>query len=236
MKILPDGWGIASVEDISAVLNSVHNVFQPCFGGNLNPQQLIVAHHNNANPVTLREAGMIFLSAKDNNWCQYAYQFAHEYCHFQFFCQVAQQMRWFEESLCELASYFFLPRIAELWAKSPPYPNWRPYAPNFINYVELDQRKATPFNLDFSVDTENLINLVKNEYNREKNAYVAVTLAPIFQENPALWSVIHYIADIPKKLSFAESLQCWYGLCPDKHRRSIEKIAAIFSLSLQTSP
>lgn len=231
MKIVNLGWGAAQDRDILAVLNSVHAVFEPCFGQTMNKKEPIICYRDEG-PMVLNKDSIIFLSVKGLYWSQFAYQFAHEYCHFQIGREVPQQMRWFEESICELASYFFLPRIAERWTISPPYTNWRSYAPNFVSYVENDRRKATPIDLDFSTETETLIHLMKDEYDRAKNAYVAITLEPIFQEDPTLWSSIPYIADIPNGLSFPESLLYWYNLCSDIHRVSIEKIARAFSIEI----
>ena len=168
-------WGEADLENIREVLESVDRVFQPCFGASMNINNLLVIHRDDC-PVTYSDQNLIFLSAENRFWCQYAYQFAHEYCHFQIGGNVPQQLRWFEESLCELASYFFLPRIGDLWKTNPPYPNWKDYAENFREYSLNDQQKATPFDLAFLDNPSVLVYLIQNEYDRPKNAYVAIEL------------------------------------------------------------
>lgn len=144
-----------------------------------------------------------------------------------------RQLRWFEESLCELASYFFLPRIADLWEINPPYLNWKDYAENFRDYSIYDQQKATPFALDFSDNSDIWVHLIHNEYDRPKNAHVALKLLPIFEANPELWSVVHVIRKVPKNLSFSESMCCWRDLSPVAFRRDIETIAQFFSVTLR---
>jgi hypothetical protein len=43
---------------------------------------------------------------------------------------------WFEESLCETASFFALREVIHTWEKAPHYPNWNTYAPSLKSYVQ----------------------------------------------------------------------------------------------------
>ena len=228
------GWGEAIPENICAVIGSVDRVFRPCFGSSMNTNDLLVIHSDD-HPSTYSHHNVILLSARERRWSQYAYQFAHEYCHFQIDGNVPQQLRWFEESLCELASYFFLPRIGDIWKTNPPYPNWVDYAENFRKYTIHDQQKATPFDLDFSDNPNTLAHLIQNEYDRPKNSYVALKLMPVFESNPCLWSVVHLIKSVPKNLTFSDSLRCWRDLSPKEFRGDIETIAQIFSVTSSAS-
>lgn len=234
MYIDGQGWGEAIQENIGAVLESVDRVFRPCFGSSMNTNDLLVIHSDD-HPVTYSNHNVILISAEDRFWCKYAYQFAHEYCHFQIGGDVPRQLRWFEESLCELASYFFLPRIGDLWQTNPPYPNWKDYAENFREYSMQDQQKATPFDLVFLDNPSVLMYLIQNEYDRPKNAYVAIKLMPVFEANPCLWSVVHLIKNVPKNSTFSEFLRCWRDLSPEEFRKDIGMIARIFSIVLQGS-
>jgi len=231
MHLDGQGWGEAVRENILAVLESVDCVFRPCFGSSMNTNDLLVIHSDD-HPVTYSNHNVILLSAEDRFWCKYAYQFAHEYCHFQIGGNVPQHLRWFEESLCELASYFFLPRIGDLWKANPPYPNWKDYAENFREYSLHDQQKATPFDLAFLDNPSALVHLIQNEYDRSKNAYVAIKLLPLFEANPCLWSVVHLIRNIPENLTFSEYLRCWRDRSPEEFRKDIGMIAQVFSIVL----
>ena len=74
------------------------------------------------------------LTATERHWCQYAYQFAHEFCHLvidPYRCE-GDVTQWFEEVVCELASVFVLRRMAERWRSHPPYPNWHPILPHWL--------------------------------------------------------------------------------------------------------
>ncbi|MBR3610174.1 MAG: hypothetical protein IKL57_01730 [Oscillospiraceae bacterium] len=231
MHLDEQGWGEAVLENIWAVLESVDRVFRPCFGSSMNTNDLLVIHCDD-HPVTYSDYNVILLSAGNRFWCQYAYQFTHEYCHFQIGGNVPRQLRWFEESLCELASHFFLPRIGDLWKINPPYPNWKDYAENFQKYSMLDQQKAIPFDLDFSDNQDSLVHLIQNEYDRPMNTYVALKLMPVFEATPQLWSVVHIIKSISKDLTFSESLRCWKNLSPEEFRKDIDTVAEIFSIAL----
>ena len=231
MYLDEQGWGEADPRDIRAVLESVDHVFRPCFGSSMNTNDLLVIHIDD-HPVTYSNHNVILLSVEETYWNQYAYQFAHEYCHFQIGGNVPQQLRWFEESLCELASYFFLPRIGDLWKTNPPYLEWKDYAEKFQKYSLHDQQKATPFDLDFLDNSSAWAHLIQNEYDRPKNAYVAIKLMPVFEANPCLWSVVHHIKSVPKNLTFSESLRCWRDFSPEKFRKDIGMIAQIFSIVL----
>lgn len=227
----PQGWGEARLPDIHQILHSVYQVFIPCFQDTMNPRDVLVVHSAD-HPVTYRFQGTILLSAHDRFWCNYAYQFAHEFCHFQIRSSVPQQLRWFEESLCELASYYFLPRISALWKTNPPYPHWITYADNFTTYVQKDMQKAEPFDLNFSNNPPILEHLTRNEYDRAKNSYIALKLLPIFDSAPNLWSSIHLLSDIPDGLGLIDSLRRWHNLAPEKHRCSIQQILRVFSIEI----
>ena len=59
----------------------------------------------------------VFLAARDDYWCQFAYQFSHELCHvLSDYERLGEGPNgWFHEAICELASVFTLRRMAERW-------------------------------------------------------------------------------------------------------------------------
>ena len=70
------------------------------------------------------------LTARDLKWCKFAYQFGHEFCHI---LSGHDRLRdnpnkWFHESICELASFFVLRRMAERWPAEPPFSHWADYS------------------------------------------------------------------------------------------------------------
>ena len=105
--ITPGGWGNVELQDICQVLNSVDMAFQPCFGENISRFPVTVIHvQNSDSPYCNRTDRFVYLTTEGTHWCQYAYQFSHEYCHLQIPRKVQSRLRWFEESICELASFY----------------------------------------------------------------------------------------------------------------------------------
>lgn len=231
-----NGWGVGKVQDIKKVLDSVHMQFAVCFGEeNMNHNNVIVAHNSiDTTPRCYRNQHIIILSAKDRLWSQYAYQFAHEYCHYQIQGDVSPTLRWFEESICELSSYFFMICMSQAWEIHPPYENWREYAPCLLDYARnAANENPTKFDLDFSnPENPNPSYLETHEYDRGKNAYVAVKLLPIFLKAPRLWHAVTILSQIPHDLDFRTSLQHWNAISPEECKESIAEVARIFSLQL----
>ena len=76
---------------------------------------------------------------RDRQQNQYAYQFAHEFCHVLSGYEGLEgnPNNWFHETICELASVFTLRRMAERWPTHPPYPNWAGYSKHLLEYALL---------------------------------------------------------------------------------------------------
>lgn len=233
INLSTDGWGSADPENIYMVLKSVQSVFIPCFGIDvMNPSPVTICHLcEKDSPRCLRDRKVIYLNVSGRLWSKFAYQFAHEYCHYQIPQDVASSLRWFEESICELASYYFMPLISDLWIVKPPYPNWREYAPHFREYALADENKAEAFELDFSkLENPTIEYLERIEYDRLKNAFVARQLKPIFLDTPTLWSEIPLLCNIPLGLPFRDAMSVWNHIASVQHQDAIARIAKVFSL------
>ncbi len=231
MAILIDrnAWTASLRPDLEEVLKSIHQLFVPCFEIVHQRPLIVTKIESSQSPCCNREAGIIYLSADGTYWCQYAYQFSHEYCHFQITRDVAPPFRWFEETICELASYFFLFLADISWSDSPPYPHWRSYASSFSVYVNNAMMKAEPFDTNFTDESNDiLLYLMGNCEDRCKNAYIAKLLLPIFQSDPTLWSVVPLLCEIPETLSFEDALHFWCEISPVVHKNSINQISQIF--------
>ncbi len=86
---------------------------------------------------------VIQLTCKDPRWNQYAYQFAHEFCHLLSGYEDLEgnPNNWFHETICELASVFTLRRMGEQWATHPPYANWTDYSKSLLKYAAQRQKR-----------------------------------------------------------------------------------------------
>ena len=75
----------------------------------------------------LNQPYIIKLTAKDNYWCQYVYEFAHEFCHVlsNHSRLIGCKNEWFHEAICELASIFTLRRMSRKgWFESEGVFQW----------------------------------------------------------------------------------------------------------------
>ena len=68
---------------------------------------VITIQQQRPNPVCYRENNLIILSCD-------AYQLAHEMCHLMIPNDVVPELRWLEESICELSSFFFSSRAFKI--------------------------------------------------------------------------------------------------------------------------
>jgi len=175
------------------------------------------------------------LATGSTYWAQYAFQFAHEFCHILCgYTAKEKANKWFEESLCELASLFALRRMAETWAKKPPYPNWRSFAPNLASYAEnrMKGHRLPPGKTLAQWYRENEAALRKNATDRERNLVVATALLPLFEAQPEHWPAVESLnaGASGQQRSFAEYLADWHRNAPAKHRQFIATIASRFGI------
>ncbi len=197
------------LNDVVAVLDSVKKLFSLYFNTvDDKPLSIINQKPNIDAPQIVYEINTIYLNVSGRYWCQYIYQFSHEFCHCMNWGHVVQPMRWFEESLCELASHFFLLKSYEKWKVDPPYPNWKDYAENILNYEISSKTDVSNFNIIELFDSKSAIlqSLEKDEYQRSLNKYLALELLPYFKDSPTLWHIVPKLTSLPNGNSFEENL------------------------------
>lgn len=203
------------------------------------PATQISFSEDRENPICDRMSGLIILTSDPSTWNQLAYQLSHEMCHRVIPNEVVKNLRWLEESICELSSYFFLPALTKYlrgnkrilkMAKSN-----RPYYPEFKKYVSSDRKKAEHMDLSsFASETPSgeLQLLINNCELREKNAYIATSLLPVFNKYPRTWHAVPFLCDLSPDLSLEASLIEWIELSPEECHIGLRKIATIFGIEL----
>jgi hypothetical protein len=248
LNIEKKGWGKGWHIERKYVLYSAGNTFLDYFP-QVAPLTLIIKHaDSNHAPVTLYQKGpngefQILLSAQDNYWDKYAYQFSHELCHI--LCKYEKvnldqkpYNQWFEEAICETASLFVLRQMTLDWQKNAPYKHFRTYAPAFKDYAQrvIDQ---TDINLSPNIELSqwyqhNEKQLREDYLLRDKERIVAAMLLPLFEETPEHWQAIAFLNEPPFEPAkkFACYLSDWHHLVPEKHKGFVRKIAALFDLSI----
>jgi hypothetical protein len=189
----------------------------------------------------------IGLNVQGNHWAQFAYQFAHEFCHAlaghsndwkKPWIRETKANHWLEESLCETASLFALRAMGEVWKSSPPFPNWKSYAGSLTQYA-AERLANTAASLPAGVRfgdwfRENEAALRANSTLREKNNIVAMKLLPVFEKQPAGWESIacfNLAKGDPAKSLVAHFAQ-WSGVAPPGQREFIAKVATVFGIGI----
>ena len=236
IEVSPGNWGEAEVRDIQLLLDTVAAEFLAHIGPLDRTIQLRVVPRGGAPKVRYEKARdgryVVQLTARDQRWFQYVFQFSHELCHvlsnfdhkepIDGSERVDERNQWFEESLCETASLFTLRRLAVQWETSPPSRNWSGYGSTLSAYarhlMNEAHRHLPPGQSFHDWYEENKQVLSDNPYLREKNELVAANLLPLFEANPELWQSIRYLNPLKTSAgkSFALYLTDWRVASPDK--------------------
>lgn len=209
------------------VLETLFSVMNPFLPIVSIPNTMISISQSYETPICIREQHTIQLNCSYRSWCQLTYQLAHELCHMCIPDDVTNNLRWFEESICELSSYYFLPLLTDYWKRHKINlisSDSKPYATFFSSYVVDDMRKASSFNL-----TGNLQKLYNNCYDRHSNAYVAIQLLPIFQSYPNTWKSVPFLHELDSSQNFSDSLKQWLEIAPTESHSGLLQICQLFA-------
>ena len=228
----------SSQADISAVLDSTTRELWKHFPDyQLEP---IVVVRGEKGPITLFDRNdrgeiVVKLDTHRTYWSQYAYQWAHELCHvLTGFRNDGRDNKWFEESLCELASLYAMRRMSESWVDDPPYSNWKDYRHSIKDYVDkiIDSReKLTAKDLASYYQTHRET-LRKSSTERALNGTIALALLPLFEAEPSHWGAIRYLNVTPAKkdLTLKDYFAKWHQDAPEKHQPFILELARHFGV------
>jgi hypothetical protein len=247
IRVQAGGFGVASASDIHAVLQSAAGELCRYWPGTQLPR--IDVYHRPDHPQTdsKRAAGnriAIGLTARDNHWAQYSFQFAHECCHA--LINYSNEERgltrdrryanlWLEESLCETASLFTLRALSRSWLIAPQYAAWRNYAPWFFAYA---QERLTlpehhlPAGTSFAVwFRANEPALRQDSTRRDRNTIIAAQLLPIFENEPRGWGALAFFRRAANSnQSLSRHFADWRSSCPRELQQFVGKLAAVFDV------
>jgi hypothetical protein len=238
LRVAEEGWGDVDHDNVAAVLKSAAAELAKHV-----PERrtdVLQVAYSADGPIVYYDRGpngeyQIRLQVQGRYWSQFAYQFAHEHCHV--LCRYRKgenPNKWFEESLCELASIFVVEKMAETWRTDPPYRNWRDYSQSLSDYVKKHvENKGLPEG-ETLADwyRKNEPELRKTATDRERNQVVALALLPKFRDQPKRWTTVQHVnAEIgPPDMSFRDYLHRWQKHAPEEHREFIGDICAEFGL------
>lgn len=188
-------------------------------------------------PICFKQRGFIYLASDYPYWSQTAYQLFHELCHCAIRNHIEQRFLWFEESICELSSYFFLIKLKNFWIKNNinfQDDKGKTYAYNFETYAYNDMKKAFPFQVNQTLNdnlSQHILHLMEcDQYIRKLNANIALILMPIFSQYTDLWKAITYLGGSKTHDNFQSFLLDWRYQSPVEHRPSIDKVLSLFGV------
>jgi hypothetical protein len=240
MIAVRDGdWGDANTADIAAVATSAARELCKQIQGTelLDPIEI----YKSEGPITLfdrlnRGEYQVGIAIDGRFWSQCAYQFSHEFCHILSRYDTNQKYQWFQETICEVASLYTLRQMAESWKNSPPFPNWKSYAPSLGEYAQnrMDAAKLPEGESLSDFMVEHLHELNENGGLREANTTIATELLSLFEADPTNWRAVAYLnvhrdEDEP---TFAHFLAGWRKRVPPDRKEFVEHIAQKLGVEL----
>ena len=217
IKIQPCDWGKANGKDIqklledvaSHILRELRDPFDEIIHVINRPElDTPLAIHRTSNTAPYE----VNLTAKDTHWCQYAYQFAHEFCHVLSGHDRLKNNpnNWFHESICELASFFVLRRMAQSWRTHPPYSNWTTYSDSLKSYAQsmIAQHRSLAPTGSFSTWLSRKEDKLRQcKYLRDLNGVVAIKLLPLFEKTLTGWSAVPHLPVCTGRIK--EYIEAW---------------------------
>ena len=238
VAVTPFGWGVARTVDLKALLNDTASHLNRQMRAPLD-ETLVVVPAPCDDPIPRThyrpshgDSFFIQLTARDRCWCQYAYQFAHEFCHVLSEYERLQNSsnNWFHEAICELASVFALRRMAERWPTCAPYPNWADYAKSLTHYVQeliSDKGRQLPIGMTLSAWLlSEEASLRNDEKQRDKNAVVAYCLLAVFESEPSGWNAVR---KLPNSSTMLKNYLCeWHSQVDPMDRPFVNRIIQLF--------
>lgn len=173
---------------------------------------------------------VIFLSVKDDYWCQWVYQFAHEYCHHLIDGSLSGEwsdLLWFEETICELSSLYNLNRMIGFCMVN----GLQGYAPSVVDYLNnlLTKNKNT-----YCLSEEGgwykryEDSLRVEKYKRDLYNAMAVLMYSLFVENPRLWKLIMNIGDIRSWKTLDDLFRHLEASADESYKESLSRLIRLF--------
>lgn len=222
MNIQPTGFETFNRPVVETLLINTASIMEEASGVR-SPREYVILHKDDC-PMCSNGGDMriIFLAVKDNCWCQWMYQFAHEYCHHLINGAMnggLTGLQWFEETLCELASLFCLSKSQnpQLWSQL----GCPRYALSVQTYIDSLVHATFPLRQDYYSwnNVDNPLGIRpwlgilgetstpgKEKYQRNLYSAVASLLLPPFLRMPRLWHIIAHIGDSARWQSLEELL------------------------------
>ncbi|MCY4553711.1 MAG: hypothetical protein OXC79_08550 [Candidatus Poribacteria bacterium] len=244
LHVSQDDWGNIQPNEIAVLLQDtafyINRLLRVPFHEKIQVTPSQVDHPKVLYRSSTEEPYIVWLSVRDHFWCQFAYQFSHEFCHVLSNHQKIKENpnNWFHEAICELASVFALRCMSRRWRTHPAFPRRTDYAVSLRDYWQdrLDNQEAQ---LPEGMSLHNWISLRENELRenpvaereqRNNQNLVAYELLPLFEETPRGWNAIRRLPNSSDKL--AGYLVNWYSAVDTDDKAFVARIAAAFGYAI----
>lgn len=243
IRVTSGAWGSASPAQIETLLRAVADEVLAHFPGK--QVNAIVVSHSHNGPVVLYQKGpeneyQVLLSANDERWAEYVYEFSHELFHilagYEHHARPNHSRhQWFEEMLAEAVSLHTLKRFSLNEIPPPSLQDWSAYVPTlqaFTHRALSEPHRQLPRNVSFEQwFKQNGAALISSPYLRKKNELMANMFLPFLERNPD-WLALSYLnVDAPNgEASFYDFLVNWYRTTPPSHRTFVVDTIQVFRL------
>lgn len=182
--------------------------------------------HTDTNPMCcdMNNSHKILLSAKDNYWCQWIYQFSHEYCHHLINGRLNGNitgLKWFEEMICELSSMYNLYLVYKSYFHSNE-PIENRYAHSVQDYLHDLLKNCHTYYRGYIQDSSIFLN--QPVYHRDCYNVIAGAMLHLFVEYPSLWNVILYLGDTCQWNSLHEFFDYLYSKMSYNFSKPLKKL------------
>lgn len=195
-------FGTFNKDVVGSLISNVDVIFSKCLEIEPFSSKECVIMYNHDVPMCCNSpvGREIYLATKGNYWCQWIYQFAHEYCHHLIDGKMIPNFKglfWFEETICELASLFHLSRMREYCSRSQSS-QLVLFAPSVTHYLNdlLTKNKNLVESFRMTKLQPWKEQLQEKVYHRDLYNAIAVVMFPYFERNPHLWKIIRNFGDM----------------------------------------
>lgn len=173
----------------------------------------------------------IFLNTKGDYWCQWVYQFAHEYCHHLINGSHTgewSKLLWFEETICELSSLYNLHKMIGFCMEKD-LKGYSCSVDNYLNNLLTKNSGIIELGVDDGWYKQYKEILQEKGYKRDVYNAIAVLIYPLFIHNPSLWKLILNIGDIRSWSSLEELFDNLQIKSDQSYSDSLRTLRTIFS-------
>jgi len=240
-----NGWINIEPGYVLIVLENVKNVFAKWFTEEeIDSKKVSFVNKKTKEecPVAFPKKGIISLCMDllpHNDGCKLIYQSSHELTHIFLGCRPSykniQEYKWFEETICELASLAVLDDA--IWQTTD--------ALGFISnmrfakqYLQTTIKDVPEYEIEqvaniFMLESEKLS---QNSYMREINILFACEIRKIVAIDKAFWDCIKIFTEIDGQgIPIEDSFKKWYELVPLESKEIVAKIISVFGVEVKAN-